>query len=129
MTNAQQIENVVKAYIRAIETQNETDFRSIWSASPDCTLISITTQYHGLESIYQDFLIGGIQAAYSEIKLIAESIEIHEISAGLAVVVFQYHTECIRRNTGEPYGIQGLETQVIIKEDGQWKLLHVHYSK
>ena len=129
MTNAQQIANVVKAYIRAIETQDKTDFRSIWSASPDCTLISITNQYHGLESIYQGFLIDGIQAAYAEIKLIADSIDIQEINENLAVVVFQYHTECIRRDTGEPYGIQGLETQVIVKEDGHWKLLHVHYSK
>lgn len=129
MANAQQIEKVLKAYIRAIETQDETDFRSIWSSNPDCTLISITNQYRGLESIYRDFLIGGIQATYSAIKLIADSVDIHEINPALAVVVFHYHTECLRRDTGEPYGIQGLETQVLVKEDGQWKLLHVHYSK
>lgn len=46
-----------------------------------------------------------------------------------AIVVFKYHTECICRETHEPYGIQGLETQIVIKENNQWKLMHIHYSK
>jgi hypothetical protein len=26
-------------------------------------------------------------------------------------------------------GIQGLETQIVIKKNNQWKLMHIHYSK
>ena len=26
-------------------------------------------------------------------------------------------------------GIQGLEIQIVIKENNQWKLMHIHYSK
>ena len=33
------------------------------------------------------------------------------------------------RETGEDYGIEGLETQVLRKISGEWKLQHVHYSK
>lgn len=51
------------------------------------------------------------------------------INDSLAIVVFQYHSECIKRDTLAEYGIEGLETQVIIKEDDEWKLLHIHYSK
>ena len=51
------------------------------------------------------------------------------IDENKAIVVFRYHTECIRRDTHEPYGIQGLETQIVIKENNQWKLMHIHYSK
>lgn len=51
------------------------------------------------------------------------------ISEDVAIVLFHYHTECIRRETKEPYSIKGLETQVVVKEDGEWKLAHVHYSK
>lgn len=47
----------------------------------------------------------------------------------MAIVVFEYQTQCIKRDTHEPYGIQGLETQVIVKENQQWKQQHVHYSK
>ena len=82
-----------------------------------------------LSAYTRTFLIGGIQAAYYQIRLITETMEVHEVSDALATVVFRYHTECIRRENGAPYGIQGPETQVYIKQDGDWKLLHVHYSK
>ncbi len=125
----QAIENVVRKYQDVIHTQNEEDFRSLWANNEYCTMISIRDQYVGIDSIYHDFLIGKIQKAYSDIELIADSIEIHPINEELVIVAFAYHTVCIRRETGEPYGIEGLETQVIVLEDGQWKLLHVHYSK
>ena len=47
----------------------------------------------------------------------------------IAVVIFRYHTECIRRESGEPYGISGLETQIVRKTPKGWKLAHIHYSK
>ena len=120
---------MVEQYAKAIETQDKEDFCSLWADTPDCVLISIASQYVGVENIYQDFLVGRIQAAYSQIRLITEDVEVHEINDDLATVVFRYHTECIRRESGEPYGINGLETQVYIREGEDWKLLHVHYSK
>lgn len=129
MNHKQEITAMVEQYAKAIETQDKEDFYSLWANSPDCVLISITSQYVGVESISRDFLIGGIQAAYSQIRLITEGVEVHEINDDLATVVFRYHTECIRRESGEPYGINGLETQVYIREGEDWKLLHVHYSK
>lgn len=127
--NTEEIKQVVLRYTEAIHTQNKEDFYALWANNNDCVLISITKQFQGIDSIYEDFLIGGIQAGFSTIKLVAESIDVHEISETLATVVFQYHTECILRESGEPFGIAGLETQVLVKEDGQWKLQHVHYSK
>lgn len=129
MNHEREITAMVERYAQAIETQDKEDFCSLWANSPDCVLISITSQYVGVENIFQDFLVGKIQAAYSEIRLITEAVEVHEINETLATVVFRYHTECIRRESGEPYGINGLETQVYIREGESWKLLHVHYSK
>ena len=50
---------------------------------------------------------------------------------GSIILSGRYHfdSECIRRDTKEPYGIQGLETQIVIKENNEWKLMHIHYSK
>lgn len=124
-----EIAAMVERYAKAIETQGKEEFCGLWADTPDCVLISITSQYVGVERIYQDFLIGRIQAAYAQIRLIPEDVEIHEVSGSLATVVFRYHTECIRRENGEPYGINGLETQVYIREAEGWRLLHVHYSK
>ena len=60
-------------------------------------------------------MIGGIQGAYERIELIAEDIQVRFVAEELAIVIFQYRTECVRRETGESYGIRGLETQVVQK--------------
>ena len=128
MNNQEQILQVVENYKKAIHTQNKDDFYQLWSKQ-QCSLISITKTFIGLDHIIQEFLIDCIQAAYQTIDLISEDIQINMIQDDYAIVIFQYHTECIKRDTLESYGIQGLETQVMIKEDHEWKLLHVHYSK
>ncbi len=123
------IKKLVDQYRHVIHTQNKEEFYKLWSSHKENTLISITNKFVGVDSIYQDFLINGIQKTYLSIDLIAEHIDIHLLNEDLAVVIFKYHTECIRREDNLPYGIQGLETQVMIKETGEWKLAHIHYSK
>lgn len=129
MDNTKQIQALVALYQQAIHTQNEKEFKNLWSKEKQNILISITHQFIGIESIYKDFLIGCIQKNYTHIDLIAENIDVSFINEEIAIVVFQYHTECIKRDTNEEYGIQGLETQVVVKENGEWKLTHIHYSK
>lgn len=120
----------VADYCRAIHTQNREDFFALWSGDAHDTMISIANVFTGTETIYQEFLLGRIQQAYSSITLVADSEpDIHLLTEDTAVVVFSYHTECTRRDTGEPYGIAGVETQLFVKVDGQWRLHHVHYSK
>ena len=120
---------VVEQYRQAIHTQDEQAFRALWASNDQGSLISVTRCFRGIEEIYRDFVIDGIQRSYLSIELIFDELEVRQISDDLAIVIFAYHTECVRRDTLEPYGIQGLETQVLIRERGQWKLQHIHYSK
>lgn len=129
MEEKQLIEQLVHQYQECVHTQDREDFDQVFSTSAECSLISIGTLYSGREAIYNDFLVGGIRSHYEVIDLIAEDIAIRLLDETHAIIIFQYHTECIRRESKEYYSIQGLETQVAIKEDGQWKLVHVHYSK
>lgn len=124
----EEIKKLVYDYAKAIHNQNEKEFKALWSHQEN-VLISLTNQFKGTDAIYQDFLIGGIQKHYESIDLIVEDINIKYIDEKTAIVIFKYHTECIRRQTKEEYGIQGLETQIVVKEDDGWKLMHVHYSK
>ena len=91
-------------------------------------MVVISTLYDGIDAIANDFL-GAIQRAYQTIRLIPEDIDIRLRGNDMAVVIFQYHTECIRREDGSEYGIAGMKTQVFIRKDDDWKLVHVHYSK
>lgn len=122
------LEEKVYAYCDAIHNQDENAFRALWSLEGSCTLISIGNVFRGYDSIYQDFLVGGIQKAYVDIRLIPEEINMTYEKDGYAIVTFRYHTECIRRDDGSSYGIAGVETQVWKKED-DWRMVHLHYSK
>ncbi len=124
------ITELVDKYCKAINTQEKDDVYSIFSLKGKCTLISVSTIFDGLDSIYQNFLIDLIRKFYSKINLIKdEELKINFVNENTAIVIFKYHTECILRENGEKFGIKGVETQVMIKEDGNWKITHIHYSK
>ena len=130
MTNQTElVKELVLRYAKAIQTQDKGEFCGLWAENPDCALVALTSQYLGIEAIYRDFLLCRIQASYKTIRLVPESIDVHMLREDLATVIFQYHTECVRREDGADYGIRGLETHVAVKEDDEWKLQHVHYSK
>ena len=124
MKNA--IRKKVLAYCEAVEKQDQNTFRELFDR--DAILISISTLFDGIDAIANNFL-DAIQKAYRTIRLIPEDIDIRLRENDMAVVIFQYHTECIRRENGSEYGIAGMETQVYIRKDEDWKLIHVHYSK
>lgn len=127
--NDTQIKELVKNYQDAIHNQDQQKFIHLWSKTTNSCLISIATQFWGVKNIYQDFLIDTIQKHYSYIDLITDSLQINYIDDTTAVIVFEYHTKCIKRETNEDYGISGVETQLVKKEDEAWKLVHIHYSK
>ena len=81
----EEIKQLVYNYAKAIHTKNEKDFKALWS-SKENTLISLTNQFDGIDSIYNDFLIGGIQRLYESIDLIVEGIEIHQIDDNKALL-------------------------------------------
>ena len=120
---------LVNSYQNAIHTQKREDFQPLWTDGDNNVLISIATQYTGLENIYTEFLINGIQKITLSSILLQKILGIRFINGDIAVVVFQYHTECIRQETGEPHGISGIETQIVQKVNDKWKIVHIHYSK
>ena len=127
MSEKERIMETLNRYIAAVHTQDEEEFKKIWLDIPEATLISITTVFSGIDNINSNFL-SLIRNAYTKIDLIAESVDINLIDETTAIVIFKYHTECIKRDDGEPFGIKGLETQLMKKTDEGWKLVHVHYS-
>ena len=124
----QELLQAVERYQYAIHTQEASDFLPLWAQGCETVMISPTGYFTGTQNIYESFLLGRIRQVYERIDLISHNIDVRVISSDLATVVFSYSTDCIRRDTGEPYGIAGLETQVYCRQNAQWKLVHVHYS-
>ncbi len=124
----QQILAALEQYKRSVHTGLREDFDALWAKECTTAMISGANYFEGNESIYQDFIVNGIHGAYSRIDLISESVSIHPLNEKSAVLIFKYHTDCDRRETGEYYSIEGLETQVYTLENGAWRLAHVQYS-
>ncbi len=122
-----EIEQLVQDYADAVHTQDEKAFKSLWTGEDTNIEISGTRLFRGLESIYQDFLIDLIQKRYSSIYLINDGLKAYLLTEDVAVVVFEYHTECIIRENGQSHGIEGLETQVLKKTKEGWKIAHIQY--
>lgn len=124
----EQIRAGIAQYCRGVHTQEREDFMPLIPAQAEAVLISPGGMFTGAESIMEDFLRGGIRRAYAKIDLIADDILLRRLNEDTIAAIFAYHTDCIRRDTGEPHGIAGLETQIWIREGAGWKLAHVHYS-
>ena len=124
------INELVNKYCKAVNTQEKNDVYSIFSKVQKCNLISVGTIFEGVDSIYQKFLVDLIRKFYTKIDLIKdEELKINFINEKTAIIIFKYHTDCILRENGEKFGIKGVETQVVVKEEGEWKITHIHYSK
>ena len=120
---------LLEKYKKLVNTQDRELFDEVFVNNDQCNLIAITRHFRGRESIYNDFLLGGIQKNNSFIELISDEVDVYEINDQLVNIVFKYHTDSVLRETNEPFGFEGLETQVMVKEEGKWKIQHVHYSK
>lgn len=127
MTDQEKILIKLKQYKQLVHTQDAADSEGLWAMSCGCSLISGAKLFKGTEEIINGFL-GLIHDHYSRIDLITDSVELRLLNDQSALVIFSYHTDCIRRETGEPYGILGLETQIYVKEEDDWRLAHVQYS-
>lgn len=120
---------LLEKYKKLVNTQDRELFDEVFVNNDQCNLIAITKHFRGRESIYNDFLLGGIQKNYRFIELISDEVDVYEINDQLVNIVFKYHTNSVLRETNEPFGFEGIETQVMVKEEGKWKIQHVHYSK
>lgn len=127
MSEQEKILEKLEQYKRLVHSQDPEDGEGLWAQGCACSLISGLNLFSGREHIESDFL-GLIREHYSKIDLIDDHVEVRLLNEESALVIFAYHTECVKRETGAPYGILGLETQIYRKENGTWRLVHVQYS-
>lgn len=118
----------MEQYKKSVHTQEAEDRYAIWPKQEGNVLISPGGCFRGTKEIHEGFLLNCIRKAYTRIDLISKETTVRKLTDSTAIVVFEYVTDCIRRENGEPFALGGIETQVYVLEDGNWKLAHVQYS-
>ena len=122
------IHRLLGQYAKAVDTVDLTLLAQIWSHSPDVSFIYPLGEEHGFDAIEQhvfEKVMGGMFSA-RDLKMHGVMIYVNGNSAWSE---FHWDFHATLRKDGSAVTTHGVETQVYRKEDGQWRLVHVHYSE
>jgi Xaa-Pro aminopeptidase len=126
-SDADQIKSLVSQYTHSIDTCDTTLAAQVWLDSPNATFIHPLGHEHGFAQIKHDIYDKLFGQTFSERKLSARDIAV-DISGNSAVVEFYWDFTGKFRKDGSQITTHGRETQIYFKQDGAWRLAHVHYS-
>lgn len=123
----QALRNVIATYATSIDKADTTIADQIWSSAPEVTFIHPLGEEHGLVQIKADLYSNLMGATFSERKLVPKEIAVH-VYGDTAWSEFEWDFFAKVRKDGSAFHSQGRETQFYHKENGQWRIVHVHYS-
>jgi ketosteroid isomerase-like protein len=121
------IRTLIAKYAKSIDEADTSLASQVWSNSIEVSFIHPLGHEHNLKQIKQNIyrhLMGG---TFSERKLIPRDISIH-VYGNSAWAEFYWDFTAKLRKDGTFITTHGRETQVYRKEQGAWRLVHVHYS-
>ncbi len=122
----QQIQAVIDDYKKAVDKLDLSVVRRIWSSGPEVTFIHPHGTEYGLDQIIED-VYGKAMGAYSKRELLPESPQIH-VYGDTAWSEFSWTFHATQKSDGKNVTSKGRETQIYRKENGTWRIVHVHYS-
>src|ERR1700733_11316770 len=123
----QSIRDLIARYTRSIDTADTTLAAEIWSASPEVSFIHPLGHAHGFDQVKQNVYVQLMGGLFSERKLSAKDASIH-VYGDAAWAEFYWDFVAKLRKDGSTVTTHGRETQIYHKEQGRWRLVHVHYS-
>jgi ketosteroid isomerase-like protein len=122
-----EIRRMIEKYAKSIDDADTRLASQIWSDSPEVSFIHPMGHEHGLQQIKENLYKHLMGDTFSQRRL-----SIHDISANVygdaAWAEFYWDFAAKFRKDGSPITTHGRETQVYRKEQGHWRLVHVHYS-
>jgi ketosteroid isomerase-like protein len=121
------IQRLIAEYAKAVDNADVTIVRRIWSDSPDVSFIHPLGHEHGVDQVAQNVFRHLMGDTFSERKLSIKDVSIHTYGDS-AWAEFYWDFAAKLRKDGSPVATRGRETQIYHKEQGRWRLVHVHYS-
>ncbi len=122
----QQIQAVINDYKKAVDTLDLSIVRKIWSSGPEVTFIHPHGTEYGLDQIIED-VYGKAMGSYSKRELLPDNPQVH-VYGDTAWSEFAWTFRAVQKSDGKNVTSKGRETQIYRKENGTWRIVHVHYS-
>ncbi len=123
----QALRELIATYATSIDKADTTIAGQIWSTAPEVTFIHPRGEEHGFAQIEANVYRNLMGATFSERKLVPKEVAIH-VYGNAAWSEFQWDFFAKVRKDRTDFHSQGRETQFYRKENGRWRIVHVHYS-
>ncbi len=120
------INALLAKYRQSVDSLDPALISEVWSSDLPVSFVHPLGTDEGLSQIKSD-IFGNIMGMFSKRDLIFDTTAIH-VNGDSAWVELTWTFHAIWKDTGEPVTTQGRETQVLVREQGNWRLVHVHYS-
>jgi ketosteroid isomerase-like protein len=121
------IQHLITDYAKAVDTADVKLVAQIWSNAPEVSFIHPLGHEHGLDQVEQNVFCHLMGDTFSERTLTVKDVSIHAYG-DTAWAEFYWDFKAKFRKDGTPLATKGRETQIYHKEQGRWRLVHVHYS-
>jgi ketosteroid isomerase-like protein len=128
VANSAAIHDLLGEYAKAVDTVDLKLLAQIWSHSPDVSFISPLGEEHGFDAIEQNVFEKGMGGMFSARDFKTHDVAIY-VNGDAAWSEFRCDFHATLRKDGSTITKHGIETQVYRKENGQWRIVHVHYSE
>lgn len=122
------IRNLVMDYCKSISLADTTLARRVWSLRESITFIDPRGHSHGWPQIRDQFYQETMAGLFSKRDLKVVSLTIHPLTREVAWLEFYWKFNAVLRENNQPVATSGRETQILIKENGDWRIVHIHYS-
>jgi len=126
-TDTEAISTLIATYATAVDLADTKLADQLFSDAPEVTFIHPLGEERGREQIEVHVFGSLMGVTFSERKLTPKDIAIH-VYGDTAWSEFNWDFVAKVRKDGAPLHSQGRETQVYHRENGQWRIVHVHYS-
>lgn len=122
------IHSLVGQYAQAVDHVDLGLLASIWSHSAEVSFIYPLGEECGFDAIEQHVFRQVMGGMFSSRDLQPNDIVVH-VDGNAAWSEFHWIFHATMRKDGSAVTTRGVETQIYRKEDGVWRLVHVHYSE
>lgn len=122
------IHDLLGQYAQAVDTVDLKLLALIWSHSPEVSFIYPLGEEHGFDAIRQNVFEKVMGGMFSTRDLQMHEVAIH-VNGDAAWSEFHWDFHATLRKDGSAITTHGVETQIYRKEEGKWRLVHVHYSE
>ena len=126
-SDQQQIRRLIARYVEAADAASPALANQVWSHSPEVSFIYPLGEEHGLDAIDRDVFEKAMGQTFSKRDLQPGELVIH-VYGDTAWSEFHWVFHATMRKDGSPMVSKGVETQIYRREQGQWRIVHVHYS-